>query len=189
MSKIFIESVIHGNPPVILAVALTGTVLILRRAATARPSFRMMACGAVQAFLGIALAALMTAHILGTIVRRVRLKEQMWVRFEPHVSLAGIPYDFRLYSLVLFGVLGVWAGLHCTKAASRMARGDSGAWRAAALSWTLTAALVTPILPLQPFAAPILAMCAAGGAVALLSQQFTRSRQGTTVMERVGVVI
>jgi hypothetical protein len=100
---------------------------------------------------------------------RDRLKEEMWVRFEPHVRIAGVPYDFRLYALVLFGVIGGWCGVAAARAAGRMARGESEAWRLVARAWILTPALVAPILPLQPFAAPVLGMCGAGLVAAVVS--------------------
>jgi hypothetical protein len=103
----------------------------------------------------------------------MRLREEMWVRFEPHVRLAGMPYDFRIYSLILFGVLGTWAAVRCVRAANSIAQGDSGAWSASAWSWSLMAALVAPILPLQPFAFPILCMSAAGIVAALVSHRIS----------------
>jgi hypothetical protein len=161
------ESIIHGNPPLILGIALATAIAIASRR---RVKIATTICAVIEAFLGTTLIGLMATHILGVIVRRVRLKEQMWVRFEPHVRIAGVPYDFRFYALILFGVLGGWAGLCALRAAVRMARGDSRAWRLAASSWILTAALVAPLLPLQDFAAPVLCMCAVGLAIALVSR-------------------
>jgi hypothetical protein len=88
----------------------------------------------------------------------------MWVRFESHVRLADVPYDFRIYSLILFGVLGTWAAVRCVRSANSIAQGDPAAW-----AWTFMTVLVAPMLPLQPFALPVLCMSAAGIVAALVS--------------------
>jgi hypothetical protein len=155
------EGIIHGNPPVILTPALLVTAWFIRAAIQQRVRVALIVCGAVEVLIGMALAGLMATHILGSMVRRVRLKEEMWVRFEPHVRFAGVPYDFRLYSLVLFAVLGFWAGVSYVRAGRRMTLGDAGRWRSAAWTSVALVALVAPLLPLQSlFTMPVLAMTA-----------------------------
>jgi hypothetical protein len=63
-------------------------------------------------------------------------------------------YDWRTYSLLLFGALMVWLGARSLRAALRMGRGDAGGrteflWLAAVML-----AIVLPIIPINPFFGP-----------------------------------
>ena len=68
-------------------------------------------------------------------------------------SMGGAPfaYNWRTYSLLLFGALLVWLGVRCLRAALRIGRGDAAAraeFRRLAL---VVLAIVVPVIPLQPF--------------------------------------
>jgi hypothetical protein len=110
--------------------------------------------------IGALIACLMADHFLAVIVRRIQLKEEMWVRFEPHVRIGGVPWDFRIYSLLLLGVLTAWAGVSFVRSAVRLAHGDLSGWPLALRATLATVALVAPLTPLSSFPVQVLAMAA-----------------------------
>jgi hypothetical protein len=83
--------------------------------------------------------------------------------------IAGVPYDFRIYSLLLFGVVILAGGLTAIRASAGIVRGDSDARRRASRAMLMVLAVVIPVMPMQD-AAPILIVPAAVGfATAALS--------------------
>jgi hypothetical protein len=71
------------------------------------------------------------------------------VRFEPHVRIAGVPYDFRFYALLLLGALTAWAGVSFVRSAIQLANGNVTGWRLAVRTALATVALVGPRAPLS----------------------------------------
>ena len=61
-------------------------------------------------------------------------------------------YGFRFYSLVLFGVLLIVAGLMATVETTRLAQGQHAASRASLAIWTVILAINLPLVSLQGFA-------------------------------------
>ena len=60
-------------------------------------------------------------------------------------------YDWRTYSLLLFGALLVWLGARCLRAALRLGRGDAAARAEFLRLALLVLAIVLPIIRLQAF--------------------------------------
>src|SRR5207253_1382615 len=59
-----------------------------------------LAAAAVNLFCGLLIACFSSAHLIAVTVRRIDLKIPAWVSGEPHAMIAGVPYDFRIYSLL-----------------------------------------------------------------------------------------
>jgi hypothetical protein len=126
--------------------------------------------------IGVVIACLMADHCLVVIVRRIQLKEEMWVRFEPHVRIGGAPWDFRLYSLLLLGVLTAWSGASLARSATLLMHGDLSGWTLTLRTALATGALIAPLIPLSSFPIQVLAMnavcvgCSAIARKSLLAQ-------------------
>ncbi|HEX7708570.1 MAG TPA: hypothetical protein VF701_19065 [Thermoanaerobaculia bacterium] len=61
-------------------------------------------------------------------------------------------YTFRLYSLVLFGVLLIVLGLTAAVEAGRLPQGRRAVWRRSVFVWAAILAINLPLVPLQGFA-------------------------------------
>ena len=61
-----------------------------------------LAASAVNLVCGLLIVSSSSAHLIAVTVRRVHLKIPAWVSGEPHAVIAGVPYDFRIYSLLLW---------------------------------------------------------------------------------------
>src|SRR5215467_7797823 len=94
------EQLLHGAPTVIFPPGLIGAGWFVRNALIQGVRKGMLVLTAAEALAGTLLATLMADHCVAVIIRRVRLKEEMWVWFEPHIRVAGVPYDFRFYALI-----------------------------------------------------------------------------------------
>jgi hypothetical protein len=72
-------------------------------------------------------------------------------------SMTGKPfaYDWRTYSLLLFGALMIWFGARCLIAALRMGRGDDSARLEFLRLVAVILVIVLPIIPVSPFFGPI----------------------------------
>jgi hypothetical protein len=169
-----LEAFLHGSPEAILPLVAIGLGLLIPSAIRRRNCPGAIACGSVCAGIGMLLCGLMLSHTAGVIARRLRLKEAMWVRFEPHVTFSGIPYDFRIYSLILFGVLAMWSGVISTRAGIRAAHGDPSAWTPGMRASAAMICLVLPLVPLQNFALQVVAMCIVNIIAAFLGRRYCR---------------
>jgi hypothetical protein len=124
---------------------------------------------AVNLFCGLVITCFSSAHLIAVTLRRIELRIPAWVSGEPHAAIAGVPYDFRIYSLLLFGVVILAGGLTAIRASAGIVRGDSDARRRASRAMLMVLAVVIPVMPMQD-AAPILIVPAAVGfATAALS--------------------
>jgi hypothetical protein len=149
---------LHGAPTVILPPGLLGTGWLVRSAVRRGIRGGLVAWTGAQALVGSVLACLMADHTLAVLVRRAQTKEEMWVRFEPHVRIAGVPYDFRLYGLLLLGVLTAWLGIGFVRSAWRLVSGDYSGWRLAVQTTAVTVAVAGPLIPLSEFPIQVLMM-------------------------------
>jgi hypothetical protein len=72
-------------------------------------------------------------------------------------SMTGKPfaYDWRTYSLLLFGLLMIWFGARCLRAALAMGRGDERARVEFLQLVAVMLAIVLPIIPIHPFFGPL----------------------------------
>jgi len=115
---------------------------------------------AVNLLCGFLIACFSSAHLIAVTVRRIRLKIPAWVEGEPHAMIAGVPYDFRIYSLLLFGSVILVGALITIRASLGIARGDAEARRRSMRAMVMVLATVIPVMPMQD-AAPILIVPAA----------------------------
>jgi hypothetical protein len=152
------QQILHGAPTVILPPTLAGAGWFVRRAIGSGTRASLVAWTATEALVGMVITSLMADHVLAVLVRRITLREEMWVRFEPHVRVAGVPYDFRFYALLLLGILTAWIGINFVRSAWRLAQGDTAGWRLTLRTALATVALVGPLLPLSEFPFQVLAM-------------------------------
>jgi len=170
------DQILHGAPTIVLPPGLLGTGWFVRVAVHRGARTRVIAWTAAQTLVGAVITCLMADHFLAVLVRRIQLKEEMWARFEPHVRIAGVPYDFRFYALLLLGALTAWSGISFVRSAMRLANGDVTGWRLAVRTALATVALVGPLAPLSSFPVQIVGMsaicvgCAAMGRRSLLNQ-------------------
>jgi hypothetical protein len=166
------EQVLHGAPSIILPPGLISAGWLVRKGVQRGARAWVIATTATQALVGALITCLMADHTLAVFVRRIQLKEEMWVRFEPHVRIAGIPWDFRLYALLLLGMLAAWSGIRFVQSAIRLANGDLDGWPSTLRTAAATTALVAPLIPLSSFPIQVLAMtviCVACSAIARAS--------------------
>ena len=142
------EQIFHGAPTIVLPPGLLGTGWFVRVAMNRGARARLIAWTAAQTLVGAMITCLMADHFLAVLLRRIHLKEEMWVRFEPHVRIAGVPYDFRFYALLLLGALTAWCGVGFVRSAVRLANGDISGWQLAVRIGLAAVALVGPLAPL-----------------------------------------
>jgi hypothetical protein len=103
----------------------------------------MVFAGAMAAaFYGIVLIVSMTAHIVDILSR-------WYVGRGYHGTPLG--YDFRLYSLLLLGVLLATLGLRLVRSALRLSRGDPAGRSGALATAGLALIAVVPLIPIQRF--------------------------------------
>lgn len=76
-------------------------------------------------------------------------------------------YDWRTYSLLLFGALLIWFGARCLEAALRMGRGEERGRIDFLRHVAVILAIVLPLIPVNPFFGP-LASVASGLALAIV---------------------
>ena len=119
-----------------------------------------LTAAAVNLLCGLLIAGFSSAHLIAVTVRWIHLKIPAWVSGEPHAMIAGVPYDFRIYSLVLFGSVILAGGLISIRASMGIARGGSDARLRSTRAMAMVLATVIPVMPMQD-AAPILIVPAA----------------------------
>jgi hypothetical protein len=107
---------------------------------------RRFAATLLLLFTGIALSLTMTAHTVEVLFRLAGGK----VYNDPPLA-----YDFRAYSLLLFGVVLFLQGVGSIRAGAAVSRGDSAARRDALRTVLTVLALVVPIIPIHPFFGPM----------------------------------
>ena len=93
-------------------------------------------------FYGIGVVAMMAAHC-ADIIHNVALRNRSVVDGSPFA------YNWRTYSLLLFGVLLIDRGIRCLAAARRFAAGDRAARTDILRSAAVVLAITLPIIPIQ----------------------------------------
>jgi hypothetical protein len=78
-------------------------------------------------------------------------------------SMTGKPfaYDWRTYSLLLFGALLIWFGARCFQAALRMGRGEERGRIEFLRLVVVMLAIVLPLVPVNPFFGPLASIASA----------------------------
>jgi hypothetical protein len=130
-----------------------------------------LAAAAVNLLCGLLISGFSSAHLIAVTLQRIDLKVPAWVSGEPHAMIAGVPYDFRIYSLILFGVVILAGGLTSIRASLGIARGDSNAGRRSSRAMLMVLAVVIPVMPMQD-AAPILIVPSAVGLASVALSRF-----------------
>jgi len=95
-------------------------------------------------FYGVGLVATMSAHC-ADIIHNLVLRNRSVVDGSPFA------YNWRTYSLLLFGVLLIDRGIRCLRAARRFAAGDFAAREDILKSSGLVLAITLPIIPIHAF--------------------------------------
>jgi hypothetical protein len=126
-----------------------------------------LAAGAVNLVCGLLITVFSSAHLVAVTLRRIQFKIPAWVTGETHAMIAGVPYDFRIYSLVLFGAVTLSAGMVIIRSSLGVGRGEAGARRQAVWAMLIVLATVIPVIPIQD-EAPLLIVPAATGLSALM---------------------
>src|SRR3954447_5709275 len=91
---------------VALAIASATTLLVLRRRVAAG-WWSLPVAAIANCFIGSMVALLMIVHCVAVALVWLGTREGHWVFGEPRVLVHGIPWDFRIYSLLLFGAIGI----------------------------------------------------------------------------------
>lgn len=160
----FPESLLHDPEPVLLPVLVITLIWFIRRGLRQHAPRPLLACGAVNLLFSVLITGVTTAHIVGVVARRILLHVSGRAAGEPDLTYLGIHYDFRLYGLILMGVVLLFQAVPWMAAAPALTGGSQKAWNRAIRSLAFIALVVIPLLPLQPvFSAAFLgfsAVCA-----------------------------
>jgi hypothetical protein len=114
---------------------------------------RLLGVTVFAMFFSLAVIASMVMHDL----------DVLWGLTHRLPSMTGKPfaYDWRTYSLLLFGALMVWLGARCLRAALRMGRGDVVGRTEFLRLTAVMLAIVLPIIPIHPFFGPVSSVASA----------------------------
>ena len=104
----------------------------------------LVAAAAIDLYCGVVIASLGTMHLLAVVGRALAGKGS-----GPGGTFV---YDFRFYSLLLFGVALMTPALAALTAVRRLTRGDAAAGRVAESASVALLALNIPLVPIQAFA-------------------------------------
>jgi hypothetical protein len=122
-----------------------------------RASARLLLAGSAALFCGILSTALVSTHVVIFMVTRAVQSTDAANRiaWSKKLIIAGVPYDMRLYTVLLLAVVILVPAVRCVRAASSVAIGAAEGWRPAVQASLLLIGLSVPLIPLQPFALPM----------------------------------
>ena len=103
-----------------------------------------LAIVAFAMFYGLAMISALGMHCLDVLYALTN-------RLKHFDTGAPFGWDWRTYSLLLFGVLLVWLGAQCLRRALRMGRGDASARAEFLRLAAVTLLIVLPVIPIQAF--------------------------------------
>jgi hypothetical protein len=129
---------------VIMIGMIVGSIGFAAAARRRRVPGALVAAAAIDLYCGVVIASLGTMHVLAVVGR----------------ALAGngsgpggtFVYDFRFYSLLLFGVTLIAPALAALTAVRRLTRGDAAGGRVAGSASLVLLVLNIPLVPIQAFA-------------------------------------
>lgn len=132
---------------VLLTLLLGTPALVFRHRRGGARGRRLFAAGWTS-FYGLALTAMMATHCVDVLANVMR---------GAGTRMDGLPwaYDFRLYSLLLLGVLLTVIGVRVLRTTPGLARGDAGARRDTAVHTLLVLGIALPLIPIHAFFAYI----------------------------------
>lgn len=128
------------DPALLLLLAVVGGTIWFAVATRGGVSGTLRTVGAASFFCGALIGSLGSAHLLAVIGRAI-------FRRGPTFE-----YDFRLYSLILLGVLLITGGVRSVAAAWKLTQGDARAWKTALATTAMLLAVNLPLVPIQGFA-------------------------------------
>jgi hypothetical protein len=148
--KIFCSSTPPLMPytdPIVLGLILVSLVASLVYQWQRGLRWRLLAVTVFAMFFSFTVIAAMTMHCA----------DVLWGLTHHLPSMSGKPfaYDWRTYSLLLFGALMIWLGARCLEAALRMGRGDERGRSDFLRRVALALVIVLPIIPVHPFFGPL----------------------------------
>ena len=146
-----------------------------------RASARLLLAASAAMFCGILSAVLVSTHVVIFIVTRASQSVDVPTRiaWSKKLIIAGVPYDMRLYSILLLAAVILIPAIRCVRGAGIMAIGAAAGWRSAVQGSLLLIACSVPLIPLQPFALPV-----AVAALVSLETAFLARRDLTTFASR-----
>jgi hypothetical protein len=151
----------------LISVLAVFTAIFLRTVVKQRVPLMLGFASALQFVTSLLVTFLMGLHTLAVVAHRITQKKAAWVQNEPHVLFYGVPYDFRLYSLVLIGVVMTVLSVQGIIAAYGMVHTNKQrAFSEAMRSNALLLGIALPIMPLQGFA--VMVVIPALAAIAVL---------------------
>jgi hypothetical protein len=115
--------------------------------------WRRLAVAVFAMFFSLTVMSSMTLHCL----------DVLWGLTHHLPSMTGKPfaYDWRTYSLLLFGALMIWFGARLLVAALRMGRGDPRGRTDFLRLDAVVLVIVLPIIPVHPFFGPLASIASA----------------------------
>jgi hypothetical protein len=129
---------------VIMIGMIVGSIGFAAAARRRRVPGALVAAAAIDLYCGVVIASLGTMHVLAVVGRALAGKGS-----GPGGTFV---YDFRFYSLVLFGVTLITPALAALTAVRRLTRGDAAGGRVAVSASLVLLALNIPLVPIQAFA-------------------------------------
>jgi hypothetical protein len=171
---------------VIMIGMIFGSIGFAAAARRRRVPGALVAAAAIDLYCGVVIASLGTMHLLAVVGRALAGKGS-----GPGGTFV---YDFRFYSLLLFGVALMTPALAALTAVRRLTRGDAAGNRVAVSASVALLALNIPLVPIQAFAhGPVGLRAGEPGRALVRAQAFPRSgdpcrsRASVGHPERVGV--
>src|SRR4051812_46044012 len=109
------------GPVAVALCAGSATTLLVVQRRLGREHGSLPFAAVTNCFVGSIVALLMIVHCVAVVLVWLQTREGHWVAGEPHVMINGVPWDFRIYGLLLFGAIGVGCGVASVMAGSGMA--------------------------------------------------------------------
>jgi hypothetical protein len=149
-----------------------------------RASAKLLLAGSAALFCGVLSAMLVLTHVVIFIATRAAQTAEVTTRiaWSKKLIIAGVPYDMRLYSILLLAAVMLVPAVQCIRAATTTAIGVAEGWRSTVHASLLLIALSVPLIPLQPFALPVAIAALVSLEIAFLARRdlttFARGRRG-----------
>ena len=123
---------------ILFAGIVAATLFLVVRIRRTGSSFLVATVGSTAGLFFVAVSVLFAAHLGGVLTLPVRC--------------SSTPYDFRFYSLLLLGVVGLAPAVQGLRASPGLARSANESWRRATRACLLLLAINVPLIPVQDFA-------------------------------------
>jgi hypothetical protein len=126
-----------------------------------RASHKLLLAGSAALFCGALSTALVFTQVAVFVANRIVegtdvVAKIAWAK---KIVILGIPYDMRLYGVMLLAAVVLVPAVQCIRSAGALAAGDKVRWKTVVRANLLLLAISVPLLPLQTFA-PLIAVSA-----------------------------